>query len=478
MAAVTHAGKPEGVHPNGRRIAIVGAGFSGTMVTVNLLRQSDCPLHIHIFEKKPERIARGVAYATAYECHLLNVPASNMSALPGDPGHFLRWARATDLPLAGTIPHGGVEAGDFLPRRLYGAYLHQLLKDTVDQSAHRHRVQFHHEEAVGIAKEGHGCGVRVRSACGTTVHVDRVVLSVGNFPPGDVLPGGDMLSTSGRYHRDPWHSDVLPQLLSSRSCLLVGSGLTMLDVVAALDHRGYTGTVHVVSRRGLKPLPHVLTSAEPDVSDILAADGLRTMVTAVRHTARANENPTAWRAVIDAMRPYNAQLWSRLSLQDKRRFLRHVRPYWETHRHRCAPLVHHVFASLHACKAVVFHRARVQRADIVGQDGLVISLRHRVGTTTISVDHVVNCAGPDCNYRRLDSALIRDLLDQGLAKADPTGLGLATATSGGLLSADGTASDSLYTLGPPKKGAMWETTAVPELRVQAVKLAQTLLLTS
>jgi uncharacterized NAD(P)/FAD-binding protein YdhS len=445
------------------------------MVTVNLLRQSEHPLQIDIFEKTPDRIARGVAYATPYECHLLNVPAGNMSALPDDPGHFLRWTRAASLHAHGTIPQGDVDAEAFLPRRVYGNYLLELLEDTVERSAHRHHVQFHNEEAVTIGKGRHGHALRVQGVRGTTVDADRVVLAVGNFPPGDIIPDGDVLCASGRYHRDPWHSDVLPRLLASRSCLLVGSGLTMLDVVAALDHRGYTGTIHVVSRRGLKPLPHVRTSVKPDVSNILAADGLGTIVTAVRRTVRSHDDPNAWHAVIDAMRPYNAQLWSRLSLRDKRRFLRHVRPYWETHRHRCAPPIHQIFASMRVCNAVVLHRARVQRAYVAGQDEIAISLGQRVEATTIRVNHVVNCAGPDCNYRQLDSALIRDLLDQGLAKADATGLGLATATSGRLVSADGTVSDSIYTLGPPLKGAMWETTAVPELRVQAAKLARTLL---
>jgi uncharacterized NAD(P)/FAD-binding protein YdhS len=445
------------------------------MVTVNLLRQSEHPLQIDIFEKTPDRIARGVAYATPYECHLLNVPAGNMSALPDDPGHFLRWTRAASLHAHGTIPQGDVDAEAFLPRRVYGNYLLELLEDTVERSAHRHHVQFHNEEAVTMGKGRHGHALRVQGVRGTTVDADRVVLAVGNFPPGDIIPDGDVLCASGRYHRDPWHSDVLPRLLASRSCLLVGSGLTMLDVVAALDHRGYTGTIHVVSRRGLKPLQHTRTSLHVNIGDILAADGLRAMVAAVRGTFRRYDDPAAWRAIVDAMRPHNVNLWSALSMRDKRKFLRHVRPYWEIHRHRCAPFAHHVFSGRLANNALVMHRARVQSAHTLGQDEVAITLRRRDGTTTIRVDHVVNCAGPDCDYRRLDSPLIRNLLDQGLARTDATGLGLAAAASGALVESNGAVSSSTFTLGPPMKGAMWETTAVPELRLQAEKLSRTLL---
>jgi uncharacterized NAD(P)/FAD-binding protein YdhS len=475
MAVMTGAPSPESLGPKGRRIAIVGSGFSGTMVTVNLLRQSGCALQIHVFEKRPDRVARGVAYGTPDECHLLNVPAGNMSALPDDPGHFLRWAGAAGLQSQGAIPQGGVQATDFLPRRIYGTYLSQLLKDTLDRSAHQHQVQFHYEEAVGVAKEGCGGQLRVRGASGTTVGVDRIVLAVGNFPPGDALPGGDVLSRSGRYHRDPWHPDVLSHVLSGRSCLLVGSGLTMLDVVAALHHRGYTGTIHVVSRRGLKPLPHARADAEVDIDEILAADGLRAMVAAVRRTFRRYEDPAAWRAIVDAMRPHNIRLWSALSLRDRRRFLRHVRPYWEIHRHRCAPSAHRVFSGQQARNAIITHRARIDGAHASAQDGVSVSLRRRDGAAKILVDHVVNCAGPDCDYRRLDSPLIRNLLDQGLACADATGLGLSTAPSGALIDANGTASRSIFTLGPPMKGSMWETTAVPELRLQAQMLSRTLI---
>ncbi|HWY24061.1 MAG TPA: hypothetical protein VNX47_04035, partial [Nevskia sp.] len=58
---------------------------------------------------------------------------------------------------------------------------------------------------------------------------------------------------------------------------------------------------------------------------------------------------------------------------------------------------------------------------------------------------------------------------------DALGLGLLTDAQGALLDRDGQASTWLYTLGPARKGQLWETTAVPEIRVQAQALARRLL---
>jgi len=451
-----------------KEIAIIGGGFSGTLTAVQLLRQARTPVHVTVYEKRPERLGKGLAYSTTENCHLLNVPAKGMSALAEQPDHFLRWAEASQ---GSGAPTGiDVHADAFLPRAMYGRYVQALLHDTVRAHAGRHRYSLVPHEVLDLHQTGQGVTLSLDGS--ESAHTGRVVLALGNFPPADPL------AADGKhwYHPTPWDENLAERIIASSSCAIIGSGLTMLDVVLMLQDRQYGGTVHVVSRRGLLPQPHHPGCASPDDAVLPHGQPLPALVRTIREIAVRHARAGGhWQGVMDWLRPHNAELWRGLSMQERRTFVRHVRRYWENHRHRAAPAVHARFHRLVETGKVVLHRGRVG-AMTAAPHGVELELRGPSGDADIlRADHVINCTGAECDYRKIPNSLVRRLLEQGLTSCDPLGFGIVASAQGALVNADGKASNTLFTIGPPMKGALWETTAVPELRVQAQALAARLL---
>ncbi|QXP90553.1 FAD/NAD(P)-binding protein [Methylococcus capsulatus] len=454
-------------------IAIVGAGFSGTLVAAHLLFRAKAPLTVHLIERERSRFARGVAYSTTEDCHLLNVPAGNMSAFPDDREHFLRWAQAREAEMLDCACVGEVTAAAYLPRRAYGDYIAQILDEAERGAAPGVGLDRRIDEVASLKVEDGA--VALRLASGAQLRADRVVLALGNFRPGDPSGADGAFHRSARYHGDPWAPEVLDRLLPTESCLLVGSGLTMVDWAVTLNQAGYRGAIHVVSRRGLWPQRH-----KPGAP---AAFGVESSgaVGAVRkglHSVRAFIRDTGadWRPAIDALRPMTQTLWKSLGLSEQRRFLRHLRTFWDCHRHRLAPGIAARLDRMLESAQLVRHVGRIRGfRDEGGRVEVAIRPRGSDQSYVFNVDAVVNCSGSESDYRRLDSPLVKDLLVQRLIRPDPLALGLDVADSGALVDAEGAASGFLFTLGPPQKGRLWETTAVPEIRGQAARLAVELL---
>jgi uncharacterized NAD(P)/FAD-binding protein YdhS len=455
-----------------KHIAIVGGGFSGTMTAVHILKVGKSPLTIYLVERDARQLGGGVAYGRAEPCHLLNVPAGNMSAFPEVPDHFLRWASTHRSRLIDPLWVTEISAAAFLPRRAYGAYLRELLDDAERSAGPGLRLERVSADAVGITLESEAVVLRFRD--GGALHADRAVLALGNFRPGNPAVTDPTFYASPRYHADPWTFDVLPAMLETRSCLLIGSGLTMVDWALTLSQAGYRGEINVISRRGLWPQAHAKVPRVDFGLDTISAHGaIRPLVRQIRQYLQVNG--CDWRAVIDALRPNTQEIWGSLSATERRRFLRHLRPYWDSHRHRIAPIVAERMNDLidsEQLRRHVGHIRNFRHRD----DGIDVEvrLRGRAATSILRVEAVLNCSGSESDYRNLDSPLVRDLLDQGLGRPDPLRLGLDVAGDGRLIDRHGQVSHRLFTLGPPQKGTLWETTAVPEIRVQAARLATAL----
>jgi uncharacterized NAD(P)/FAD-binding protein YdhS len=451
-----------------RTIAIIGGGFSGTMVAVHLLR-SDLRerTSIVLMEREP-RLARGVAYSTRNPVHLLNVPAGRMSALPDDPDHFLRFARTRDASVTGSA---------FVPRLLYGDYLESLLEESAF-SAHRaitlERVL---DEAVSIEPHD-GQMHRVHLCTGNPIVADHVILALGNFAPANPAPGDDHFYCSARYIRDPWAPGALTNIVHDQPVLLIGAGLTMIDVVLQLRAIGHRGAIHALSRRGLLPKAHRSPSQPPrwrlDLEAVAQWDRTASgLLRAVREEVRtAEQRGEDWREVINALRPLTQDLWRSLGVQEQRRFLRHIRSFWDVHRHRSAGPVAEAVQSLIDAGTLRSHAGRVQGYLDLGQS-IDVRYQPRGGdaNANLRVAHVINCTGPASDISQVDDRLIQDIRSRGLIRCDAHRLGLDTTDDGHVISDQGVPSPSLWAVGPLRKGGLWESTAVPELREQAKSLA-------
>ncbi len=444
-------------------VAIVGGGFTGTTLAAQLLRKSGGSVSVLLIEKAA-RLGRGVAYSTECMEHLLNVRARNMSAYPDDPEHFFEWARLNHLP--------GDSADDYLPRPLYGQYVASVLQQEIER--YPGRVEHVHDEAVSIARVGDTAEIRLRG--GRTLFADKVVIALGNFPPGDPrLPGRTPHSL--RYVSNPWKASALGDVSHDHSVLLVGSGLTSVDVAISLRERGFGGVIHILSRRGLLPQVHKATAAWPPFWTEQSPRTVRGLLRLIRTQVEAAEKAgSGWRAVIDSLRPFTQQIWRSFSLSERRRFLRHVRPYWDVHRHRIAPAIGARLASQIQDDQMEIHAGRIQ-AYAEDIDGVEVTYRDRQSgqDERLRVDRVINCTGPESDCRKVENPLLADLMRQKLARPDPLLLGLDVSPDGALIDADGAASNLLYAIGPVRKGNLWETIAVPELRVQVSELSKLLL---
>ena len=439
-------------------IAIIGAGASGVLTAAHL--HAAAPrLRVAILDEGA-RAARGLAYGTPYGAHLLNVPAARMSALAHDPDHFKRWLEARDGEKAGPI---------FAPRAVYGEYLASVLEAACAAPSGLARVI---GTSVGLAR-GENSSWRVHLHDGRVLSAQAVVLALGNLAPADPLKSTGVESEN--YLRDPWAPGAAQGLDPDAAVLIVGTGLTMVDLALALRVEGHRGPIHALSRRGLLPQTHA-----PHAPRTLPAPpepvAPRAMLRWVRQElARAAAEGGDWRAVIDGLRPHTRRVWAGWTLSERGSFLRHARAFWDVHRHRTAPEVGAEVETLLRDGTLRVHAGRLL-ALRDAEGGVEVQWRPRGGQDpeTLRVARVINCTGPSSDYKAVDQPLVAHLRRAGWLVPDPLRLGVETDADGQLLGGDGRAVQGLYTLGPLRRPTFWESTAIPEIRDQAKALAELL----
>lgn len=452
-------------------IAIIGAGFSGAATAIQLLtRHGEKPLEIVLINRHAN-LARGVAYGTHSPSHLLNVPAGRMSLFPDRENDFLEFARGLDA---------GFSSASFVPRSLYGRYLGVLLKQAAELAPQARLVTIT-GEVIDLHLVADGRQAALTLANGDELMAERVVLAVGNYPPADPPVPEAEFFTSPHYVRDPWAPGALDAISLERPLLLLGTGLTTMDVALELARRGFSNTLFALSRRGLLPQAHRQLPTMP-AENFLPADLLqgphntrRYLHLVRRHIRELAGKGMDWRDVIGSLRPVTPTLWQALSLVERRRFLRHVLPYWDTHRHRTAPAAAEQLVSLLRSGKLVVQAGRLQRMQLERSQVMVTwRPRHTTESRRLQLAAVINCTGPQSNLQKLPDPLIRSLLEQDLMTPDPLGLGLLTDAAGALLDNAGQPSRVMYYTGPLLRARDWECTAVPELRLAALNLADRL----
>lgn len=451
-----------------RRVVIVGGGAAGTLVALHLaVRGAGRPgsaIGEVVVVEPAERLGEGIAYGTRSPSHLLNVRADGMSAFPDRPTHFTDWARGTGL---------GVTGAEFLPRMLYAPYLRGSLADAVADG--RPAVGHLRDRAIGlrvaspepqVAKPGQPAPMWVRLSDGAEVPADEVVLATGN-----ALAPLSWLAPSPRVIRDPWAPGALAEIAADASVAIVGTGLSAVDVVLSLRDRGHAGEVTMVSSHGLLPEPHV-PGVLPWRGPALEPAGpmrARDIVRALRADAAVADD---WRQTIDGARAVTVDAWRALPLDERRRALRHGFRRWEVRRHRMAPEVAAVVGQQRAAGRLHVMRGRVRSVEDVG--GPVVLLVGAGGSQrVVSVDVVIACVGPSADP--LHDPLVAGLLADGVVARHPLGLGLDVDGLGRALRHDETVQRHLWTVGSLRRGAEWESTAVPELRLHAAAIARALI---
>jgi uncharacterized NAD(P)/FAD-binding protein YdhS len=438
-----------------KTIAIVGGGVSGALTAYHLLR-NHAQARVILIDPRPE-LGLGLAYSTPSYQHLLNVPAGKISALPDQPDHFLRWLqRHYDAAMT---------ASDFAPRAVFGRYIQSLLQSL---------PQIDHRQTVVQACRIQGDQAVLDLADGTTLIADTVVLAIGNFDPAPLRGVAEETIANGTYCHSAWEAATYANLPADAPVALIGSGLTTVDVVLRLRELGHRGKVTAISHHGIFPYRHapylpLQHAVMPEEAPVKARELLH-------HVHRAIKQGFEWRAVIDSLRERTNELWLALPVVEQRRFRRHLQRRWDVVRHRMAPPIAHQIEGELAAGTLVKHRGSLH-AVLPSTQGARVRFRTGHGPVEeITAARVINCTGPDMNYRRVDSPLLKSLFEQGLAVPGPLDFGLWTDRTGALRDKNGSFSRALFNVGPARLGTLLESIAVPELRHQAVDLA--LLLTA
>lgn len=427
-------------------VLIVGGGFSGAMLAARLAERG---VASRLIGRDPA-FGLGVAYSTPFEGHLLNVRSARMSAVEGRPGDFVDWLKANRPELA--------DPDDFAPRKVYGDYVRARLAAV--EAAHPGRI----ERVVGEVEAIEDRAVRL--ADGRRLDGRAVVLATGN--PAPATTRGD--DGRSRVVPDPWAPGALAAVGAEDTVLIVGSGLTMVDMLQMLEGQGWRGRAVVLSRRGLLPRTH---EEAPEPAAELPPEALDGPASARLRAARRAARAVGWRHVMEGYRPITARLWAETPVAVRARLVRHLRPWWDVHRHRIAPRIGRFLDRLAAEGRLTVHAGRLGRVESHA-DGIRAGWAPRGGGegADLSADWLIDCTGPGHDAAR--DPLTGPLVAAGRARLDPLRLGLDLDPMGRVLDAEGRADPALFVLGPPARAAFWETIAVPDIRKRIEAMAAVL----
>ncbi len=462
------------------RITIIGGGFSGAVTAVQLVRKATGPLVIDIIEPR-EMLGGGVAYSAADPAHRINVPASRMTVFPEDPCQFDRWMRMC-ATLARDPAALWSDGSAFPQRGVFGRYVAGLVADAAREKPDV-TIRHEREAAVHIAADAGGFTVRLQT--GKALRADLVILAVSHPPPAvpRALLGiqAQGAPEGARVIANPWQAGALDAIPAEASVMVVGTGLTMADVVATLDRRGHRGPILAVSRRGLLSRGHAFGAIAKrnwfETSPLChTALALCRAVRAQVRAAAAEGDP--WQAVFDDVRGNARRLWAALDVTERRRLVRHLRPYWDVHRFRVSPQAETAIAGLR-------ERGQFQSmaASLLGAawDGERVQVRLRPRRSheevSIDVDAVVVTTGPAHDAVIAANPALASLAAAGLVRADPAGLGLDVDPINRAIGAGGVVRRDLLVAGPLARGQVGELMGLPQVSEHAATVAETALST-
>ncbi|WP_435169382.1 FAD/NAD(P)-binding protein [Falsirhodobacter sp. 1013] len=417
---------------------VIGGGATGVIMAAQILRQSNRRVTL---VGRDAVFGHGIAYATKDPDHLLNTRVANMSAYPDRPTDFQDWLAANGLP---SDPEG------FVSRAVYGCYMQDLLRPWRDDP----RLTVLQGEVVRLRPDT--AGVTATLEDGRTVQADRALLATGHA-----------LAAEEAGMDNAWRFEG--QQATEGRVVIIGSGLSMVDQTLSLLNSGHRGPIVSVSRRGLLPLPHADDPPCSQAVDPPVGVPVSRLLHWARQQARAAEAAGGtWRDTVDSVRPHAQALWQGMSPDQRRRFLRHAASWWGIHRHR---IPQGSWARIR--KAMASGQLAIQRGSFRRAEPGAAHLRHPDGSESrLEAARIIDCRGILRDPATHGSPLVRDLLEQGHARMDPLRIGLDVTTDGALIGRDGRPEPRLRAVGPVARAALWEITAIPDIREQAAELAR------
>lgn len=456
-----------------RNIVIIGAGLSGMVSAFYLLKKGiKKDQRIILIEKNPLQIGTGIAYKAEFNQQPLNVRANKMSLYWNQPDHFTKWLNTKAEIYQGIWNDFSSHA--FVPRSFYGEYMKEEFSKWKTQFPDQLKIIM--EEVENILP--HSNGYQLELSNHKKLDAENIILALGNFPPPDLEILSDKVKSSVHYHSYPWKAGITHSIEENETVAFIGMGLTTIDHLITLYHQGHKGKIITISRNGFLPLQH----HDPIAFQLEEADVLENCKTPLAFLSflkqKVKINPQLhWSAVIDAFRPFTNKVWNNWSTEEKKYFLQKIRPFWEIHRHRIPAYSANIISSLKKEGRLFNYAGKIKSVEVNTDEKLFISLIEKFTNEEIvfSVDVLINCTGPDSNFKKFNSPLIKNLLEKKIVCTEPLGMGTLTSESGEVVNKDGQVQKNIWTIGPLRKGQLWESVALNEIRIQAQTITDAIL---
>jgi uncharacterized NAD(P)/FAD-binding protein YdhS len=451
-------------------ITIIGGGFCGVITAINLLENRDIPIHIRLVNKGYP-LAKGVAYHPHTAGLLLNVPNGRMSAFPDKPGHFADWLKAS---YPGNEQTRDDIASAFSTREKYGCYLTHLWHEALNTRGNNAAVTVYDDFAFDMIEDGNRFHIYLKNH--PVLTTDFVLLATGNAEPRRPAGISAHFAAGKYYFNNPWKKECIANLDPGKDVLIIGNGLTMSDTVMGLVENGLKGNIYTVSPHGYNLNPW--SENKPPytgfkIEEVLHQNAnLLSIVAAVnKHRKIAASLGRSAYSLVDSLRPHAQTIWQSFSGMEKRRFIKYLRHLWGSFRHRLPGKMYGFIRDRYEQGHLFTYKGTV--SGLIEQEGLVaVSLDCGQMIKNITVQRIINCTGPESNPGFSSNELLRNLYKNGLICPDDLEMGIhADPENGCAITVDGTCKPNLFVIGGNLKGVLWESTAVPELRVQAQKLA-------
>ncbi len=454
------------------RIVVIGGGFSGAVFSLHLARKATRSCTITVVEPR-EKLGAGVAYGTPDPAHRINVPAARMIVFPEAPTDFDSWFRSGAELVAD--PEALWSDGHAYPRRsAFGRYIAATLASA---AASRPDITISHHQGAATAVRRHDHRFTIHLEDGTILDADLIVLAVSHPPPTVPALVTTSLGTGPDIIADPWAPDALATVTPSDDVLVIGTGLTMADVIASLGQRGHHGNITAFSRRGLLSRGHAcytdpytwFGANDPPLSALALLRKLRALI------AEAAKDGVPWQAVIDDVRAHGRRVWRSLPALERSRLLRHLRPFWDVHRYRIAPQAEAAIGERlneGSLRVLAASLRSLQRKN----GKIIASLRPRHGAEgaceTVTVDKIIVTTGPAHDSVISANPALSSLSKAGLLTPDPLGLGIAVNAISEVIAADGSTTDTLLVAGPLAREQYGELMGLPQVSAHALEIAE------
>ena len=459
---------------NMKKIGIIGGGFSGIMTAVHLIEKATIPLKIDVYDKE-NSFARGVAYNPISKKHILNVIASRMSAYLNKPDDFVDYVMGVN---EFQNFDRSIISNSFLPRYLYGDYLTQIWEKS--KAVARSKNIEVNEYATEIEDINEiASGIEFLLSSGETRIYNTCVLATGNQLPSNLKLPKSILE-SNLYSQNPWNSDVVKDIEGCKRIVILGNGLTMVDMVISLLEHSYKGEIISISPNGFNILPHRHNGMkyEEFKKELSSEMGLKDIFLQLKkHIRILRRFGISAEPIIDSLRPQTQEIWKRLSLPEKELFMRRFRHLWGVARHRIPLHMHDLIQKLRIDGSLKVIAGKLLDVEPSNQALRLKYLdKHSKSIKEIECDRLINCTGPESQIQNLQASILKRMLERGMIRQDELKLGIQTDTNTyQIQNPNGKYYNQIYTLGSNLRGELWESTAVGELRLQAERLAEVIL---